>query len=87
MRAAEDEEPIEKDSHCQRENIEKAIKIIEDENGTCLDFTLRNEYHEYEIVVQFIGTLSEAEVREQLFSNLGLFTQSILQSPRNDDTI
>jgi hypothetical protein len=67
MRAAEDEEPLENYPDWQRENIEKAIKIIEDENEAYLDFTLRNEYHEYEIVEEFIGTLSEAEVREELF--------------------
>lgn len=67
MRAAEDEEPLENYPDWQRENIEKAIKIIEDENEAYLDFTLRNEYHEYEIVEKFIGTLSEAEVREELF--------------------
>jgi hypothetical protein len=50
----------------QRENIEKAINIIEDENETFLDFTLRNEYHEYEIVEEFIGTISDDEVREEL---------------------
>jgi hypothetical protein len=67
MRAAEDEEPLEKYPVWQRENIEKAIEIIEDENEAYLDFTLRNEYHEYEIVEEFIGTLSEAEGREELF--------------------
>ncbi|MDQ0877501.1 hypothetical protein QFZ77_006160 [Paenibacillus sp. V4I3] len=67
LRAAEDEEPLEKYPDWQRENIEKAIKIIEDENDAYLDFTLRNEYHEYEIIEEFIGTLSEDEVREELF--------------------
>lgn len=67
IRAAEDEEPLEKFPDWQRENIEKAIKIIEDENDAYLDFTLRNEYHEYEIIEEFIGTLSEDEVREELF--------------------
>jgi hypothetical protein len=66
-RAAEDEEPLENYPDWQRENIEQAIKILEDEDGAYLDFTLRNEYHEYEIVEEFIGTLSEAEVREELF--------------------
>ncbi|TXK80652.1 UPF0158 family protein [Paenibacillus sp. N3.4] len=67
IRAAEDEEPLEKFPDWQRENIEKAIKIIEDENDAYLDFTLRNEYHEYEIIEEFIGILSEVEVREELF--------------------
>ncbi|MDQ0897759.1 MULTISPECIES: UPF0158 family protein [unclassified Paenibacillus] len=67
IRAAEDEEPLEKFPDWQRENIETAIKIIEDENDVYLDFTLRNEYHEYEIIEEFIGTLSEDEVREELF--------------------
>jgi hypothetical protein len=67
MRAAEDEEPLENYPDWQRENIEQAIKIIEDEDEVYLDFTLRNEYHEYEIVEEFIGTLSEEEVREELF--------------------
>jgi hypothetical protein len=67
MRAAEDEEPLENYPDWQRENIEKAIKIIEDENEAYLDFTLRNEFHEYEIIEEFIGTLSDDEVREELF--------------------
>ncbi|GBG08475.1 hypothetical protein PAT3040_03058 [Paenibacillus agaridevorans] len=67
MRAAEDEEPLEKYPDWQRENIEQAIKIIEDEDEVYLYFTLRNEYHEYEIIEEFIGTLNEAEVREELF--------------------
>jgi len=48
-------------------NIVQAIKIIEDEDEAYLDFTLRNEFREYEIVEEFIGRLSEAEVREELF--------------------
>ncbi|CAH1232634.1 hypothetical protein PAECIP111891_07068 [Paenibacillus allorhizoplanae] len=67
IRAAEDEEPIENYPEWQRESIEQAIKIIEDENETFLDFTLRNDYHEYELVEEFIGTLSEVEVQEELF--------------------
>jgi hypothetical protein len=67
MRAAEDEESLESYPDWQRENIEIAIKIIEDENEAYLDFTLRNEYHEYEIVEEFIGTLSDDEVQEELF--------------------
>jgi hypothetical protein len=67
MRAAEDEELLENYPDWQRENIEQAIKIIEDENEVYLDFTLRNEYHEYEIVEEFIGTLSGDEVRKELF--------------------
>jgi hypothetical protein len=67
MRAAEDEEPLENYPDWQRKNIEQAIKIIEDEDEAYLDFTLRNEFHEYEIVEEFIGILSEAEVREKLF--------------------
>jgi hypothetical protein len=55
----------------QRENIEQAIKIIKDEEEAYLDFTLRNEYHEYELVEEFIGTLSDAEVREKLFGAKG----------------
>jgi hypothetical protein len=67
MRAAEDEEPLEKYPDWQRENIEEAIKILEDEDDTYLDFTLRNEYHEYEIIEEFISTISDDEVREELF--------------------
>lgn len=51
----------------QRGNIEQAIKIIEDEEETYLDFPLRDEYHEYELVEEFIGALSDDEVREELF--------------------
>jgi hypothetical protein len=67
MRAAEDEEPLEKYPDWQRENIEEAIKILEDEDDAYLYFTLRNEYQEYEIIEEFIGTLSDDEVREELF--------------------
>jgi hypothetical protein len=67
MRAAEDEAPIQDFPDWQRKNIEKAINIIEDEDETYLDFTLRNEYDEYELVEEYIGTISEAEVREELF--------------------
>lgn len=67
MRAAEDEESLENYPDWQRENIEQATKIIEDEDEIYLDFTLKNEYHEYVIVEEFIGTLSEAEIREELF--------------------
>lgn len=66
-RAADDERPLENYPDWQRENIEQAIKILEDEDGAYLHFTLRNEYHEYEIVEEFIGTLSDEEVREELF--------------------
>ena len=67
MRAAEDEEPLENYPDWQKENIKKAIRIIEDENEAYLDFTLRNEFHEYEIIEEFIGTISDDEVREELF--------------------
>lgn len=67
IRAAEDEEALENYPDWQRENIEQAMKIIEDEDEVYIDFTLKNEYHEYEIVEEFIGTLSEAKVREELF--------------------
>lgn len=67
MRAAEDEDPLENYPDWQRENIEQAIKIIEDDAEVYLYFTLSNDYNEYEIVEEFIGTLSEAEVRKELF--------------------
>jgi hypothetical protein len=67
IRAAEDEEPLEKYPDWQRENIEKAIEIIGDENDAYLDFTLRYEYHEYEIIEEFIGKLRDDELRAELF--------------------
>jgi hypothetical protein len=67
MRAAEDEKPLENYPDWQKENIEEAIKIIEDENETYLDFTLRTEFHEYGIIEEFIGTISDNEVQEELF--------------------
>jgi len=67
MRAAEDEEPLENYPDWQKENIKQAIKILEDENEVYRGFTLRNEYNEYEIVEEFIGTLSEEKVRKELF--------------------
>jgi hypothetical protein len=65
--AAEDEKPVEKFPEWQRENIEKAIKIIEDEDGVYVDFTLRNDFNEYEIIEDFIGTLEDEDIREELF--------------------
>ncbi|MGO4547777.1 UPF0158 family protein [Paenibacillus sp. 2TAB23] len=67
MSAAEEEEPLENYPDWQRENIEQAIKVIEDEYEVYLEFTLRNEFHEYEIVEEFIKTLAIAEVREKWF--------------------
>ena len=67
MRAAEYEEPLENYPDWQKENIKQAIKILEDENEVYRGFTLRNEYNEYEIVEEFIGTLSEEKVRKELF--------------------
>lgn len=65
--AAEDEKPLNKFPEWQRENIEKAISIIEDENGIYVDFTLRNDYNEYEIMEEFIGTLEDYHIREKLY--------------------
>lgn len=67
IRAVEDEKPIENFPDWQKVNIEKAIEILEDEDGVYLDFTLRNEYHEYEIIEEFIGTVIEEEIREALY--------------------
>lgn len=67
IRAVENEKPIENFPDWQKENIEKAIEILEDEVGIYLDFTLRNEFHEYEIIEEFIGTLIEEEIREALY--------------------
>ncbi|PZE20641.1 UPF0158 family protein [Paenibacillus xerothermodurans] len=64
--AAEDEKPLESFPDWQRGNIENAISIIEDEVGTYVDFTLRNDYNEYEIMQDFIGTLDE-HVREEMY--------------------
>lgn len=65
--AAEDEKPLEKFPDWQRENIEKAISIIEDEDGVYVDFTLRNDYNEYEIIQDFIGTLEDEDIREEMY--------------------
>ena len=67
IRAAENEKPIENFPDWQKENIEKAKEILEDEDEIYLDFTLRDEYHEYEIIEEFIGTISEEEIREALY--------------------
>lgn len=48
-------------------NIVQAISIIEDEKDAYLDFTLRNECHEYEIIEDSTGTLNEVMVRAELF--------------------
>lgn len=65
--AAEDEKPLDKFPEWQRENIEKAIRIIEDEDGIYVDFTLKNDFNEYEIIEDFIGTLEDGDIREELF--------------------
>lgn len=67
IRAAENEKPLERFPVWQKENIEKAIEIIEDEEGVYLDFTLRNEYHEYEIIEEFIESINAKEIREALY--------------------
>jgi hypothetical protein len=65
--AAEDEKPLENFPEWQRENIEKAISIIEDEDGVYIDFTLRNDYNEYETIQDFIGTLENEDIREEMY--------------------
>jgi hypothetical protein len=65
--AAEDEKPIEYFPEWQRENIEKAISIIEDEDGAYVDFTLRNDYNEYEKMQDFIRTLEDDDIREEMY--------------------
>ncbi|SDM78471.1 Uncharacterised protein family (UPF0158) [Paenibacillus sp. yr247] len=65
--AAEDEKPIGKFPEWQRENIEKAISIVEDEDGIYVDFTLRNDINEYEMIEDFIGTLVDEDIREELY--------------------
>ncbi len=67
IRAVESEKPIENFPDWQKENIEKAIEILEDEEGIYFDFTLRNEYDEYEIIEDFIGTVIEQEIQETLY--------------------
>jgi hypothetical protein len=70
LRAAEDEKPLEKFPEWQRENIEKAISIIEDEDGVYVDFTLRNDHNEYELIQDFIGTLQDDEIRAGLYEGI-----------------
>lgn len=65
--AAEDDKPLEYFPEWQRENIEKAISIIEDEDGVYVDFTLRNDYNEYEIMQDFIRTLEDEDIREEMY--------------------
>lgn len=68
--AAEDEIPLEKFPEWQRENIELAIQILEDEDGIYVDFTLRNDFNEYEVMEDFIGTLEDKKIREKLFKEI-----------------
>jgi hypothetical protein len=65
--AAKDEKPLENFPEWQRENIEKAISIIEDEDGVYINFTLRNDYNEYETIQDFIGTLENEDIREEMY--------------------
>ncbi|WP_219837589.1 UPF0158 family protein [Paenibacillus sp. R14(2021)] len=68
--AAEDEKPLEKFPEWQRENIAKAIQILEDEDGIYIDFTLRNDFNEYELMEDFIGALEDEKIREKLFVDI-----------------
>lgn len=68
IRAVEDEKPIERFPAWQRGNIEKAIEILEDEEEIYLDFTLRNECDEYEIMEKFIWTIRDEEIRDDLYN-------------------
>ncbi|NOU71263.1 hypothetical protein GC098_07475 [Paenibacillus sp. LMG 31458] len=70
MRAAEDEEPLEKFPDWQRANIEKAISIIEDEDGVYVDFTLRKNFNEYEIMEEFIVSHPDQKNREVLYDTI-----------------
>ncbi|WNR42917.1 UPF0158 family protein [Paenibacillus roseipurpureus] len=70
MRAAEDEEPLEKYPDWQTENIEKAISIIEDEDGAYVEFTLRNHFNEYEIMEEFIISHKDQKNREELYDTI-----------------
>jgi hypothetical protein len=88
--AAEDDKPLEHFPEWQRENIENAISILEDEEGFYVDFTLRNEYNEYEIIQDFIGTLEDKNVREELYDAIqgrGAFRRAGAVSDRADRQI
>ncbi|NBD26477.1 UPF0158 family protein [Paenibacillus glycinis] len=64
--AAEDEMSLERFPEWQRENIERAMQILEDEDGIYVDFTLRNDFNEYKLMEDFIGALEDEEIREKL---------------------
>jgi hypothetical protein len=66
IRAAEDELPLDNFPEWQRENIERAICILEDEQGKFTDFTLKNDYNEYELIEEFIRTLEDEKINEAL---------------------
>ena len=68
--AAEDEKPLEKFPEWQRENIEKAICVIEDEDGVYVDFTLRNDFNEYEIMEELIVSHKDQNIREELYESI-----------------
>lgn len=68
--AAEDEEPLDKFPEWQRENIEKAIQILEDGDGIYIDFTLRNDFNEYELMEAFIRALGNGKIQEKLFEEI-----------------
>jgi len=65
--AAEDEQPLEKFPIWQQENIENAIRIIEDEDGAYVDFTLKHDYNEYETIENFIGALEDGDIQKVLY--------------------
>ncbi|WP_336785024.1 UPF0158 family protein [Paenibacillus sp. MMO-177] len=66
IRAAEDERPLENFPEWQRENIERASCILEDEQGKFADFTLKNDYNEYELIEEFIRTVEDEDINEAL---------------------
>jgi len=66
IQAAEDEQPLEDFPEWQRANIERAYSILEDEQGKFADFTLRNDYNEYELMEEFIRTVEDDNINEAL---------------------
>ncbi|WP_336770858.1 UPF0158 family protein [Paenibacillus sp. MMO-58] len=66
IRVAEDEWPLEKFPEWQRENIQRAICILEDEQGKYVDFTLKNDFNEYELIEEFIRNLEDKEINKAL---------------------
>lgn len=68
LRAAEDEEPLEKFPQWQRESIELAVEILETDNYIALPSKF--DIHEYNIMEEFCLSLEDEELSDLLYNSI-----------------